>query len=80
MQATFSSYATPPQPRLPSDGHCDFRMGREGILGLTNRNDEEMIATRTVLIEVRKGVAWEEKEGKRREGGRKAPHKIGHCH
>ena len=47
---------------------------------MTNRNDEEMIATRTVLIEVRKGVAWEEKEGKRREGGRKAPHKIGHCH
>ena len=25
-------------------------------------------------------VAWEEKEGKRREGRRKALHKIKHCH
>ena len=60
-------------------------LGGEVILGLTNRNDEEMIATRTVLIEDRKDVVrrvggeGEEGEGGGeggREGGRKAPHNI----
>ena len=45
-------------------------MGGGGIFGLIDRNGEEINLTRM------SSVAWEENEGNRREGGRKADKKL----